>query len=130
MTRATPIARHGTRGRECGTAGDVSHGKPPFGERPRGTLGSGRGALDGGLEVVRGAGVRELIEEPGEEAVGSGGSIHGHATGPPSAAAPADVTSSIDIEERIAPSDRWRRDFAVPTGMPSMAATRGSGRSR
>ena len=40
------------------------------------------------------------------------------------------LTSSIDIDDRRIASDRWRRDFAVPPGIPSMRATCGSGRSR
>src|SRR4029079_8379593 len=95
------------------------HGKPPCRERPRGALRVGRGALDGVLEVVGGTRVRELIEEPGQVALEAAGSIHAHAIAPPEA--PADVTSSIDSEDRRIPKDRWRRDFAVPPGMPSMA---------
>ena len=107
------------------------HGKPPSGVRPRGTLRSGRGALDGGLEIVGCGGAGELDEQARERAV-EALVVDRHPTGPPMAGAkPAvEVTSSITIDERSVPRERWSRDFAVPTGIPSIAATCGSGRSR
>ena len=107
------------------------HGKPPSGERPRRTLRSGRGALDGGLEIVRSGSARELDEQARERAV-EALVVDGHLTGPPMAGVkpPVEVTSSITIDERSVPSERWSRDFAVPTGIPSIDATCGSGRSR
>ncbi len=107
------------------------HGKPPSGVRPRGTLRSGRGALDGGLEIVGSGSAGELDEQARERAV-EALVVDGHQTGPPIAGVkPAvEVTSSITIDERSVPRERWSRDFAVPTGIPSIVATCGSGRSR
>ena len=36
----------------------------------------------------------------------------------------------VAMDERIAPSDRCKRDLAVPSGMPSVSATCASGISR
>ena len=107
------------------------HGKPPFEEGPRGPLSRATGLRDDVREVIRSSLATDLVEG-GAQPVGREGArlrvLVAHANR--SVAADATSISSSATVIRIAPRARFRRDFAVPTGIPSAAAVSGKDRSR
>ena len=108
------------RGRRVGPrAGDVSHRKPPFGERPAGPLPHSGGLGEDVFEEVRRGSRRQVVEDARERSFEAFGG--GHATCPPGIG--DGDGGSVSTAARISPRARWRRDLTVPVGMPSVAAT-------
>ena len=102
------------------------HGKPPFGARPPRPLARRRGLHQDLAEVV-GHAMPGLLVEPAREVL-SERVVGGHAGRP--STVPGRSRESASSAARISPRARCRRDFAVPRGIPRVAATVGSGRSR
>ena len=117
------IGRQGTCG-DDGLSGDLEHGEPPLDEDPGRPLARASGQPEEVVEVVGHARLRELVEEHGQPPVDP--VVGHHANCPPGSGDVSDV-SSTPIVRRIARIDRWRRDLAVPNGMPSVRATSGNG---
>ncbi len=102
------------------------HRQQPFEARPPGSLAGCRGLHEGLGEVV-GHAVCRVLAEPARE--GRSEPVVGRHAVRPSASS-RDARASASSAARSWPSARCRRDFAVPSGMPRLSATAGSGRSR
>ena len=114
--------QHG-RPKRDGTCDDV-HGKPPFRGRPGRPLPRSAGLPEHVVEVVRHRRRRQLGHELGQprfDAIEGGHAYCSPATGGRGG------SRSSSIVRRMACSDRWCRDLAVPIGMPSADATSGNG---
>ena len=119
------IARHGT-GRIGLGAGEDAHREPPFKGRPGGPLPIRRGLPEHVVEVVGDPRRRELGHELRDLALEA---LEGRHANCPFGTGAFSGSMSASVE-RMSPIDRWRRDFAVPSGIPSVAAISGSSRSK
>ena len=107
------------------------HGKPPFEEGPRGPLSRATGLRDDVREVIRPSLATDLVEG-GAQPIGREGARRRVRVAHANRSVAAEVTKSSSSATviRIAARARFRRDLAVPTGMPSAAAVSGNERSR
>ena len=104
-----------------------AHWEPPFEEGPARALPEAGGPRQHVVCVIGQARSGELGDELGKPWLDS---IEArHANCPRESSAVSGVASASNVS-RIAASDRCRRDLAVPTGIPSTAATSGSGSPR
>ena len=117
MTTKVRIGRHGTRGATTGCRA------MSMGSHLSRRVQAGRWLVpavchEEVVEVVGRLRLGQVLEEARELPLEAFG--RHHANCPPGTWI-AGVASSAAIETRIAPSDRWRRDLAVPSGMPRVA---------
>ena len=100
------------------------HGKPPFEGGPGGPLPRGCGPPEDVRQVVGRVWRRKVCQRRGQMPLE--GIDRGHA-GRPSGTACLSATASPSMVARSTPIERCSRDLAVPSGMPTAAATSGSG---
>ncbi len=113
--------RDARRGRD--PLGERSHGKPPFGEGPAGSLPRAADLAEDVVEVVGRPRRRDPFEDLRQTAFD--GSSRTHANCPPGTA--SGVASAVSSVTRIVRSARWSRDLTVPTGIRIETATSCSG---
>ena len=102
-------------------------GVPPSWDRPGGPLPCPGGLPEQVDEVVGGLGVGQVGEGARQLALER---VDGGHARRPSVTMSDPVAPSLPTVVRMTPSERWRRDLAVPNGMPRASATSGSGSPR
>ncbi len=102
------------------------HREPPFEARPCRALTDFRRSRQDLVEVARRAAPSLHVEPAGDRPVEAFVTVHARRPSATSARGRESASSAARMDWRA----RWRRDFAVPSGILSTTATSGSGRSR